>query len=79
MEKSITADIKSKPFTSNENFAELLEESLKKETKKVGSLVKGIVVELETAEATIDVVDVLSSNKELKSLVLLNVYVVEPS
>ena len=55
MEKFITADIKSKPFTSNENFAELLEESLKKETKKVGSLVKGLVVAIEKDSVVVDI------------------------
>jgi small subunit ribosomal protein S1 len=55
MEKSITADIKSKPFTSNENFAELLEESLKKESKKVGSLVKGLVVAIEKDSVVVDI------------------------
>ncbi len=55
MEKSTTANIKSKSYTSNENFAELLEESLKKETKKVGSLVKGLVVAIEKDSVVVDI------------------------
>ena len=40
---------------SKENFAELLEESFSKETKKVGGLVKGKVVAIEKESAVIDI------------------------
>lgn len=40
---------------TNENFAELLEESFKKEVKKVGSLVKGQVVAIEKEAVVIDI------------------------
>ena len=34
MEKPLAEENKTKPYSTNENFAELLEQSLKKETKK---------------------------------------------
>ena len=40
---------------TNENFAELLEESFNKEAKKVGSLVKGQVVAIEKDSVVIDI------------------------
>ncbi len=40
---------------TKENFAELLEESLQKEQKKVGSLVTGLVVAIEKDSAVIDI------------------------
>ncbi len=42
-------------LAANENFAELLEESYKKEVKKVGSLVKGQVVAIEKDSVVIDI------------------------
>ena len=55
MDKSVSTDKKSKPVVIKENFAELLEESLKKEAKKVGSLVKGFIVAIEKDSVVIDI------------------------
>ena len=40
---------------SKENFAQLLEESFSKETKKVGGLVKGTVVAIEKDTVLVDI------------------------
>ena len=40
---------------SKENFAQLLEESFSKETKKVGALVKGTVVAIEKDTVLVDI------------------------
>ena len=55
MEKEISTSKKAKTFSSKENFADLLEESFKKEIKKVGSLVKGEVVAIEKESVIIDI------------------------
>ncbi len=55
MEKPLAEENKTKPYSTNENFAELLEQSLKKETKKVGSLVKGLVVAIEKESVVVDI------------------------
>ena len=55
MDKEISTTKKTEAYSSNENFAELLEESFKKEIKKVGSLVKGEVVAIEKEAVVIDI------------------------
>ncbi len=55
MEKEISTSKKAKTFSSKENFADLLEESFKKEIKKVGSLVRGEVVAIEKESVIIDI------------------------
>ena len=55
MDKEISTMKKTEAYSSNENFAELLEESFGKEIKKVGSLVKGEVVAIEKEAVVIDI------------------------
>ena len=56
MDKEIsTSKAKEGPEFKNENFAKLLEESLKKEIKKVGSLVEGLVVAIEKDSVVVDI------------------------
>ena len=50
-----TNNDKDKVKVSNENFAQLLEESFSKETKKVGGLVKGQVVAIEKDSVLVDI------------------------
>ena len=56
MNKVVSANNdKDKVKVSNENFAQLLEESFSKETKKVGGLVKGQVVAIEKDSVLVDI------------------------
>ncbi len=55
MEKEISKTNNKKVYAGSENFADLLEESFKKEIKKVGSLVKGEVVAIEKDSVIIDI------------------------
>ncbi len=53
--KKATTNKDGRILAANESFAELLEESFKKEVKKVGSLVKGQVVAIEKDSVVIDI------------------------
>ncbi len=55
MDKGTATNITNNIKTTNENFAELLEESFSKEAKKVGSLVKGQVVAIEKDSVVVDI------------------------
>ena len=56
MNKVVSTNIDSNKIkASNENFAQLLEESFSKETKKVGGLVKGKVVAIEKDSVLVDI------------------------
>ena len=55
MDKGISAEKAKQMKVTNENFAELLEESFGKEIKKVGSLVKGQVVAIEKDSVVVDI------------------------
>ena len=55
MDKGISAEKAKQMKVSDENFAELLEESFGKEIKKVGSLVKGQVVAIEKDSVVVDI------------------------
>ncbi len=55
MDKGISAEKANQMKVTNENFAELLEESFGKEIKKVGSLVKGQVVAIEKDSVVVDI------------------------
>ena len=55
MDKGISAEKAKQMKVTDENFAELLEESFGKEIKKVGSLVKGQVVAIEKDSVVVDI------------------------
>jgi small subunit ribosomal protein S1 len=55
MDKGTATNISNNIKKTNENFADLLEESFSKETKKVGSLVKGEVVAIEKDSVVVDI------------------------
>lgn len=55
MDKGSATNITNNIKKTNENFAELLEESFSKEAKKVGSLVKGEVVAIEKDSVVVDI------------------------
>jgi small subunit ribosomal protein S1 len=55
MDKGMATNITNNIKKTNENFAELLEESFSKEAKKVGSLVKGQVVAIEKDSVVVDI------------------------
>jgi len=55
MNKGTATNITNNIKKTNENFAELLEQSFSKEAKKVGSLVKGEVVAIEKDSVVVDI------------------------
>ena len=55
MDKGTATNISNNIKKTNENFADLLEESFNKEAKKVGSLVKGEVVAIEKDSVVVDI------------------------
>ena len=55
MDKGTATNISNNMKKTNENFADLLEESFTKEVKKVGSLVKGEVVAIEKDSVVVDI------------------------
>ena len=55
MDKGTATNISNNIKKTNENFADLLEESFTKEVKKVGSLVKGEVVAIEKDSVVVDI------------------------
>ena len=55
MDKGTATNISNNIKKTNENFADLLEESFSKEAKKVGSLVKGEVVAIEKDSVVVDI------------------------
>ena len=55
MDKGTATNINNNIKKTNENFADLLEESFNKEAKKVGSLVKGEVVAIEKDSVVVDI------------------------
>ena len=55
MNKGTATSNNKEPLANKENFAKLLEESLNKEIKKVGSLVRGSVVAIEKDSVVIDI------------------------
>ena len=55
MDKGTATNISNNIKKTNENFADLLEESFSKEVKKVGSLVKGEVVAIEKDSVVVDI------------------------